>query len=97
MRTRAFTVALAAVDLTLRSVSLGAVQLLQRLTTDPLPLAASNAVKDPTGQGMLLGPLIRHGLASFDRAAQVYTATDKGRDYLAKLKAGGLIGEEVGS
>ena len=81
--------------MTLRTVSLGAVELLQRIKSHPLPLTDKKAIKDPTGAGKMLGPLIRHGLACFDREAEAYRITDKGRDYLAKLEAAGLLGKGV--
>jgi hypothetical protein len=97
MRTRAFTLAAEAAGLTLRTVSLGGVQLLQEIAARPLLLANPRAIKDPTGKGHLLGPLIRHGLVVLDRngPGAVYAITDKGTDYLAKLEAAGLLGKGV--
>ena len=93
MDTRAFTLAAQAAGLSLRGVSTGALVTLERIAADPLSSRKeSRAVKSPSGAGNKLGPLIRHGLATFN--GEAYVITEKGRDYLAKLEAAGLLGEE---
>lgn len=94
METRAFTLAAQAAGLSLRGVSTGAVEILERIAVEPLCYRKeTRAVKSPSGVGQMLGPLIRHGLAAFNGDA--YVITEKGRDYLAKLEAAGLLGKEV--
>jgi hypothetical protein len=95
METRAFTLAAQAAGLSLRTVSRGAVSILEAMADRPLELRDPRAISAPTAARNMLGPLIRHGLACFDREAEAYRITDKGRDYLAKLEAAGLICKPV--
>ncbi len=90
---RAFTLAAQAAGLSLRGISVGAVEVLLRMLAKPLPYVKSDrAVRSTSDAGNKLGPLIRHGLAAFN--GEAYVISDKGRDYLAKLEAAGLLGKE---
>jgi hypothetical protein len=92
---RAFTLAVQAAGLSLRSVSFGAVGVLRRLAKQPVAMRQRHDRSTPTEVSKMLGPLIRHGLAQFEREAERYAITDKGREYLDKLDKAGLLWKEA--
>jgi hypothetical protein len=79
--------------LSLRGISIGCIDLLDDMHTQPLPLKprkhADRSYSTSPGRAQL-GPLIKHGLAALDRDAGGYTATEAGRSYLAKVRAAGI-------
>lgn len=71
------------------------VQALQRLIEKPLPCREINRDTRhyaPSDERHM-GAMIAAGLAILDRETRHYVATPAGREWIAKLKAAGLIGE----
>ncbi len=94
MKSYEFSKAAKAKGLLLRCVSAAAVETLRKLERQPVAFIKRNRRVSHEG-GLALGPLIMHGLAKLEIEASKYVITEKGRDYLAKLEAAGLIGKEV--
>lgn len=91
LQVRKFTLAVQAAGLSLRSVSLGAIGVLLGMRREPIALHQRHDRSTPTEVSKMLGPLIKHGLAQFQREAGQYAITDKGREYLDKLDKAGLL------
>lgn len=88
----AFTTRAQALNLHLRGVSLRTALYLADLERQPVQIIRRKPGQDnqrPTENGRLLAPCIAHKLASFD--GEMYAVTDKGREYLARLRKGGLL------
>ena len=67
--------------------------LLRDMGDAPLP-RTGGPCKSPSGKGMHLGPLIRLGYARYDADTRAYVPTDKGCDFISRLKATGLLDEK---
>lgn len=67
--------------------------LLKSIEATPLP-ATGGARKSPAGRGLELGPLIRLGYVRYDADTRAYVPTDKGCDFISRLKATGLLDEK---
>ena len=67
--------------------------LLRDMGDSPLP-RTGGPCKSPAGKGMHLGPLIRLGYARYDADTRAYVPTDKGCDFISRLKATGLLDEK---
>lgn len=74
-------------------ISGSALFLLRDIAATPLPVSGGPR-KSPAGMGLRLGPLIRAGYAALDRSISAYVLTDKGTEFLARLKATGLFDEK---
>lgn len=74
-------------------ISGSALFLLRDMGDTPLP-RTGGPCKSPSGKGMHLGPLIRLGYARYDADARAYVPTDKGCDFISRLKATGLLDEK---
>lgn len=70
---------------------------LQRLIAQPLPCRAikRDTRHQPPSDEPHMGVMIAAGLAMLDREKQMYVATKAGREWIAKLKAAGLIGDKL--
>lgn len=66
-----------------------AVEALLRLMEKPLPLRGKARWGSPSGERQM-GVLIRHGFARLEDKTQ-YVATEEGRQWIAKLRAAGII------
>ena len=74
-------------------ISGSALFLLRDIAAAPLPVSGGPR-KSPAGRGVHLGPLIRAGHVALDRSVSAYVLTDKGIEFLARLKATGLFDEK---
>lgn len=89
-----FSDAARAAGLHLRGISQASVQLLARIQSEPIPIQkrqrGKNNQPSPSGKpSCSIGPLITNGLAIM--RGDFYYATEKGSDYLTKMKVAGLL------
>ena len=89
-----FSDAARAAGLHLRGISQVSVQLLARIQSEPIPVQKRQRGKNnqptPSRQSHCsIGPLITNGLAIM--RGDFYYATEKGNEYLTKMKAAGLL------